>query len=134
MEPEVVAVADLQADKMADLPRSVKRVRSYEDLMSSVDAVSICLPTHLHYQATLDAIASGKHVLLEKPIARNLAEASELIQAARQRGTKLFVGMTHRFYPEIREAKSLIEDGLIGSVVACRDSDVCRLDLGKLPP
>src|SRR5207249_8590664 len=70
---KVVGVSEAQQDRMSDLPPSVKKLSSYEDLLcSSVDAVSICLPTHLHHKAALQALASGKHVLLEKPIALNM--------------------------------------------------------------
>ena len=51
--------------------------------LAQVDVVEILLPHHLHYQATLDAAAAGKHISLQKPMALSLAEADEMIEAAK---------------------------------------------------
>jgi len=117
----LVAVADSE-DALVNLPSGIRKYANYADLLdSSLDAISICVPTHLHCQITLDALSRGKHVLVEKPIATNLQDAQMMLQSAKAAGRVLYVGMTHRFYPELREAKKLIDDGVIGTVVACND-------------
>jgi hypothetical protein len=58
----------------------------------------------------IDALGCGKHVLVEKPIAVNVEEAEKMLRAATAAGLVLYVGMTHRFYPELREAKKLVDD------------------------
>ncbi len=131
----LTAVADSQSDRLSDLPPGVRGYANHEDLLrSEVDAVSICLPTYLHCKVALDALACGKHVLVEKPIAVNVEEAHSMLQAARTAGRMLYVGMTHRFYPELREAKKLIDDGAIGDIVVCTDCALEQLGFLDLPP
>ena len=121
----VTAIAD--PNEIA-IPAGARRYADYRELLASnVDAVSVCVPTHLHCQITLDALAAGKHVLLEKPIAVSLEEAGRMLGSARQAGKTLFVGMTHRFYPELQEARRLLDEGSIGEIVQCRDSILDRL-------
>jgi len=118
----LVAVADSESDRLNDLPGGVRGYTDFEKLLDSeIDAVNICLPTYLHCEFAVAALSRGKHVLVEKPIAASLGEARQMLQAARIAGRILYVGMTHRFYPELREAKKLLDDGLIGSIVACND-------------
>jgi predicted dehydrogenase len=131
----LTGIADSQPDRFRDLPAGVRGYANYEDLLSSeVDAVSICLPTYLHCKVALEALACSKHVLVEKPIAVNLEEADLMLQAARTAGCVLYVGMTHRFYPELREAKKLVDDGAIGEIVACTDCALEHLGFLDLPP
>jgi predicted dehydrogenase len=131
----LIGVADSQSDRLRDLPAGVRSYTDYEDLLKSeVDAVSICLPTYLHCKVALDALACGKHVLVEKPIAIDLEEAQRMLQAAKAAGRVLYVGMTHRFYPELQEAKKLIDDGAIGEIVACTDCALEHLGFLDLPP
>jgi predicted dehydrogenase len=137
LEPgaRLTGVADSQSHRLKDLPQGVRGYADYEDLLESdVDAVSICLPTYLHCKVALDALACGKHVLVEKPIAVNLEEAERMLRAAKAAGRVLYVGMTHRFYPELQEAKNLIDDGAIGEIVACTDSALEHLGFLDLPP
>ena len=131
----LTAVADSQSDRLSDLPPGVRGYANHEDLLGSeVDAVSICLPTYLHCRVALDALRCGKHVLVEKPIAVNVEEAQSMLQAARTAGRVLYVGMTHRFYPELREAKKVIDDGAIGDIVALTDCALEHLGFLDLPP
>jgi predicted dehydrogenase len=119
---DVIAVADTSPQARAQIPASIAALASYDELLAlRPDAVSICLPTALHHAATLDAVATGSHVLLEKPIAATLAQACEMMAAASASRKTLFVGMTHRFYPEIRAARKLVADGAIGDIVFVRD-------------
>ena len=131
----LTGIADSQPDRLRDLPLGVRGYANYEELLKSeVDAVSICLPTYLHCQVGLAALACGKHVLVEKPVAVNLDEAERMLHAARAAGRVLYVGMTHRFYPELREAKKLVDDGAIGEIVACTDCALEHLGFLDLPP
>jgi len=131
----LTAVADAQSDRLSGLPPGVRAYANHEDLLrSEVDAVSVCLPTYLHCKAASDALACGKHVLVEKPIAVNVGEAQCMLRAARAAGRVLYVGMTHRFYPELQEAKKLIDDGAIGDIVACTDCALEHLGFLDLPP
>ena len=131
----LIAIADSDPERLKDLPAGIRACRSYEELLGNdVDAVNICLPTHLHCQAALAALSSGKHVLVEKPIAVNLEEAQCMLRAANAAGLVLYVGMTHRFYPELQEAKKIVDSGAIGSIVFCNDCALEHLGFLSVPP
>jgi predicted dehydrogenase len=70
-----------------------------------VDVVHICTPNHLHEELALRALAAGKHVICEKPLAVDLAGAERLVDAARRAGTVAAVPFVYRFYPTVREAR-----------------------------
>lgn len=69
----------------------------------AIDAVDLCLPTHLHAEAGLAALRAGKHVLLEKPLARTSQEARALVDEAAKSGRTLMAGHVLRFFPEWQE-------------------------------
>ena len=130
----VVAVADPNPASRESAPDGARWFGDHRALLAeNLDAVSICSPTHLHREMTIDALDSGKHVLLEKPIAVDMEEAGEIVAAAQRAGKLLFVGMTHRFYPELREAKRLLDEGAIGRLIMCRDSILEHLGMLTAP-
>ncbi|MEB2360806.1 MAG: Gfo/Idh/MocA family oxidoreductase [Bryobacteraceae bacterium] len=119
----VVAVADNSAEALSQVPSDLKTFRDYRDLLAlDIDIVNICLPTAAHAAAACNALRARKHVLVEKPIATTTADARLMMEEAKEAGCLLYTGMTHRFYPEIREAKKRVEEGQIGDVVLIRDS------------
>jgi predicted dehydrogenase len=81
-----------------------------------VSALYLCTPHHLHLEHTLLAARAGKHILVEKPIARSLSEAQEMVTQARQAGVTLMVAENYRFMSAARGAKDLIEDRAIGDL------------------
>ncbi len=87
---------------------------------SDVDAVSICLPPNQHHEITLAAIAAGKHVLVEKPMALTLAECKIMVDAAAKNRSVLMVGQNQRFQPEHVKIKELLDRQAIGKIVAIR--------------
>jgi predicted dehydrogenase len=93
---KVIAVADIDEGKAKAFAKEHKvkyTFRDWRDLLSmdEVDAVSICLPVYLHAPATVDSLRAGKHVLCEKPMARNASEAEEMVEEAKRSGKKLMV-------------------------------------------
>lgn len=82
----------------------VRKYRDIPELLSdpSIDAVDICLPTHLHYATALSALQAGKHVLVEKPIALDGRMADELIAEAQKAGRILMAAQVLRFLPTYR--------------------------------
>jgi predicted dehydrogenase len=78
------------------------------------DAIDVCLPHNVHVECAQKGCAAGKHVLLEKPIARSLAEADQIISAAQRYGVTLMVAHNHVFNPLIERVKRILDDGLIG--------------------
>ena len=79
-------------------------------LLSQVDAVTIAVPTPAHFDVAGRAIAQGKHVLIEKPITTTVAEADELLAAARKNGVVVQIGHVERFNAAIRAALPHIEE------------------------
>jgi predicted dehydrogenase len=81
---------------------------------TSIDAVDICLPHHLHAPAAIAAMEAGKHVLVEKPIANTVAEAEEMMETAQQTGKVLMVGHMKRFNRAAVTMQRNIASGNIG--------------------
>ncbi len=80
----------------------------------AVDAVYISLPVALHASATITALRAGKHVLCEKPMAFDFAQAQQMVSEARTSGRFLGVSYYRRLYPKLIRAKHLIAEGAIG--------------------
>lgn len=117
---QLVAVADLSDARRADAARRYK-VATYSEAVElfareQVDAVSIAVPTALHYQVALAAIERGIHVLVEKPIAATEEEAQEMIALAAQKDVTLTVGHVERFNPAVVELKRRLQDGDLGHI------------------
>jgi predicted dehydrogenase len=81
------------------------------------DGVIIATPNQLHLQMGLEAVSAGVPAIVEKPIADSVA-AAELVEAAEKAGTPLLVGHHRRYNPMIREAKTIIDSGRLGEIVA----------------
>ena len=83
----------------------------------AVHAVYVAIPVFLHAAQTIAALRAGKHVLCEKPMAMNEAEARSMVQAAEQNGRTLGVAYYRRTYPKVQRAKQLLDAGAIGKPV-----------------
>ena len=81
-----------------------------------IDMVDINTPNDSHKEIALAAIANGKHVLCEKPLALNLADAREMLEAAEKAGVKHGVFFNYRFLPAVQLAKKIIDEGRIGEI------------------
>jgi predicted dehydrogenase len=81
-----------------------------------VDIVHICTPNATHAPLVRAAIATGKHVICEKPLAVDVLEAQELITLAEAAGVTATVPFVYRFYPTVREARAKVIDGSVGTV------------------
>lgn len=120
---EVVAIASRDASKARDaaarlgIPRAYG---SYEALLADpdIDAVYIPLPNHLHVPWATRAAEAGKHVLCEKPIALNAAEARTLLDVRDRTGVRIQEAFMIRTHPQWRKAKALVQDGTLGEVRA----------------
>lgn len=80
-----------------------------------VDAVIIATPPYLHHQMVIAALEAGKHVLCEKPLARNLAETRDMARLAAQAGVVAMVDQQYRYLPIRRRVKELLDEGYIGT-------------------
>ncbi|MDD5214098.1 MAG: Gfo/Idh/MocA family oxidoreductase [Methylococcales bacterium] len=100
---ELIAVVDINetaAQTVAE-KHGAKALTDYSSLLDTVDAVSIVVPTTLHYKVAKDFLTAGVHVLVEKPITVTVAEADELIAIAETKNLILQVGHLERFNPAI---------------------------------
>jgi len=79
-----------------------------------IEAVIVATPPHLHHAMAIAALEEGKHVLCEKPMARNLAEARDMQRIADRIGTVAMVNFQHRFLPVRHQIKALIDEGFLG--------------------
>ena len=91
---------------------------SYEEAAadSRVEAMYLCTPHHLHREHALMAAWAGKHILVEKPIARTLEEAHDMVEQARRAGVTLMVAENYRFMSTVRSARDQIDAGALGSL------------------
>ena len=104
------AVVDTIPDRAADIAASAgtRPLTDYRDLFGQVDAVTIAVPTELHREIAMPFLERGISVLVEKPMARSLAEADEMIAAARASGATLAVGHTERYNPAVTAVMPLV--------------------------
>ena len=99
---------------------------SYEEALSDdrVQAAYFFTPHHTHLEDTELAARNGKHILMEKPIARTIEESQALVQTAEDGGVQLMVAENYRFLHTARRAKSMIETGTLGSIGDLRLIDI----------
>src|SRR3954471_20648434 len=97
-----------------------------ELIAADVEAVTIAAPTHLHHEIALACIASGIHILVEKPIASSVEEGRDIVAAAHQAGVTLMVGHVERFNPAVQAIKNAIRGEDILSIAITR--------VGPFPP
>ncbi len=120
-------------DRSASYDIAYPHVARFEDwrkaLATDCDAVAIVTPTETHREIALGAIAAGKDVFVEKPIARNVSDAREMAEAAEAAGQIMMVGHLLLFQPAILRIAALLDAGEIGSLLALRHE---RLGLGRV--
>ena len=92
----------------------------YKELLANKDIDVVSITTHIddHLQPTIDALKMGKHVFLEKPMAKSAAECNEIIKAVRSTDKLFMVGHVCRFDPRVSLAKEAIQQGRIGRIVS----------------
>ena len=106
----------------------VKIYPTLEAMLREVDVVDICTPTHLHHEMVLQAADAGKDIVCEKPLARTVEQAVEMVRAVREAGVRLLVAHVVRFFPEYAQAQALVAAGKIGR------PGVIRLSRGSYRP
>lgn len=118
---ELIGISDVDETRVVKLASqyNTRPFTDYNELLAQgLQAVSIVVPTRLHRQVVLDAIAAGTNVLIEKPIADTIENAKAMISAARKAGLTLMVGHIERFNPAVTKMKKIIDSGLLGKIVS----------------
>ncbi len=106
----LVAVVDTVVDRAAEAAAAtgVRALTDFRELFGQVDAVTVAVPTELHRDVALPFLERGIGVMVEKPMARSIEEADELIAAARASGATLGVGHTERYNPAVTAVLPLV--------------------------
>lgn len=129
---EGVYAADLSDDRLKKASKrfpSAHLTKDYRELLKSpdVDAVAIATPVSTHFELGKEALESGKHVILEKPMTAKVSEAEQLVELAARRKLTLMVDHTFIYTGAVRKIKSLISSGEIGEL---HYFDSVRVNLG----
>ena len=120
-EVVIEATADINKKRLVELSRKyqVKKIfNDYNDLLKDkeIDAVIICVPYYLNERITADALRSGKHVLVEKPMALNYVQAQKIAEIAEKENRKLMIGQSRRFCDAVMYIKKIIDESDFGEL------------------
>jgi predicted dehydrogenase len=107
---------------------AIRQYDNYAKLLEQIDLIDICVPTDLHKDMVIEAARAGKHIVCEKPLALNLADAEAMITACQQAGVRLFNALVVRFFPQYRAARDAVVAGQLGRL------GVIRLKRAGYPP
>ena len=119
--PELVVIYGRHEDRVREAARNYGFKRYTTDWRAAVrdpevEIVDNSLPNNMHLEPTLEALEAGKHVLCEKPLARNAEEARVLRDAARRAKVKTMVAFNYRFVPAVQLARQLVKSGVLGRI------------------
>lgn len=118
---ELVGICDTDRNKAISLAKYYKTDPFFDPkelLKQELDAVSVVVPTTLHYSVGMDIIDSGTDLLVEKPIADTLENADKMINAAHDSKVKFMVGHIERFNPAVSKLKEIVDSGKLGKIVS----------------
>jgi predicted dehydrogenase len=126
-EVEVVGLADLDPAALGRAGRLVPQARQLADVEAlvgdpDVEAVAVTVPPAGHVEVALAALAAGKHVLVEKPVAPSLEDADRLVAAAEASPCKVVVGFNFRRHRFVQRARAMIAAGELGEVTCIRSA------------
>jgi predicted dehydrogenase len=125
----VAAIASRDAERATRIAATFGITRSYGNYQSLLDdpeieAIYNPLPNHLHVEWTVKALEAGKHVLCEKPIGLNAAEAQAIVAARDRSGRRVIEAFMVRYHPQWQRVRTLVRTGRIGSVRAIQSAFV----------
>ena len=124
-DAEVVAVADTDAAKLEKFRDELKLPAVYTDPLEMIskerpDVLSVAVPNKFHAELTIAGLEAGCHVLCEKPMAMNAAEAETMLAASRRCGKRLGINFSYRFNPQAYAMKQIVDSGRIGNIYFAR--------------
>lgn len=123
---EIIGVYDFNQQRCIQIAMAIgcKAYTSVEELLEDpeIEAVSVCSPNFTHAEYTMKALESGKHVLVEKPIALDPADSKKMIEKAKEVGKILMVGHNQRLNPTHKRAKEVLESGAIGDIISIQSN------------
>ena len=120
-DARLVAVSDVIASRVERVAKENNAVAygDYRQMLErrDIDVVNICTPSGMHAQMSIDALQAGKHVICEKPMAMNLADADRMIAAAKATGKKLCIVLQNRYNPPMLDLRRLVDEGRLGKIL-----------------
>lgn len=124
---EVIALSEVNAElarTKANMLGIEKSYGDYKELLADpeVQIVHICTPNHLHYEIAKEAIAAGKNVVCEKPLAMNTEEGKELVELADESGLICAMHLNCRAYPMVQQIRQMVKKGELGTIYAVNGS------------
>ncbi len=125
---EIVGMSSLIEDQAKKLMKKFgilgEPLKDYKELLKlNCDVVSVCLPNFLHKDITIDVLNSGKHALVEKPLARNVAEGAEMLDTEKSANRKIFYCENNMYAPTFSKVKEVIDDGSLGKIYMGRGKE-----------
>jgi predicted dehydrogenase len=132
-EMEFAGLCELDPERAAAFSARVPGARVFTDLAQvvddpTIDAVLVATPPRTHHAIVAQALRGGRHVLVEKPLAKTTAEARDLIEIAEENNLVLMPGHTFLYSPPVNKVKELIGSGALGEIYFVTSS---RMNLGK---
>ena len=111
-QAELIGIYDVDPNRAADVAKefATRRFESMEELIASVDGISVAVPTDLHYQIVSELLIRGKHVLVEKPLTSTIDDGQKLLDLAKNQKCILHVGHVERYNPVITYLEKKICD------------------------
>ncbi|MBE9054575.1 Gfo/Idh/MocA family protein [Sphaerospermopsis sp. LEGE 08334] len=131
-ESQVIAVSDFRAERLAQVQSRYPTIgvtSDYQDLINDdrIEAIAIATPVSAHFDIAIQALQSGKHVLLEKPMTASSEQALRLIAEADKRNLVLMVDHTFVYTGAIRKIRELVDNNTLGNIYYY---DAARVNLG----
>ena len=128
----VKRVCDLDADRLSFVRKAHRDIETTSDIGDlfgdpAIGAIVVATPVNTHFALAKEALLAGKHVLIEKPMARSSAECQELISLAADHHLRIMVGHTFLFSPPVQYIKQIVDSGEIGELYYISSN---RLNLG----
>jgi predicted dehydrogenase len=122
---EVAAISSLKLEEAQARARQYhipEAVSDYQEILKNreIEAVVILTPDFTHREVAVDSARAGKHILLQKPMARNSAECKDIIAAAEAGGISLHVSFMHRYFAEVQALRELLEQNGLGNLLTVR--------------
>jgi predicted dehydrogenase len=138
-DARVVAIADIDESARRAIAAHDGALQTFADYRAllehpAIDVVAILTPPYLHLEMAGAALDAGKHVLVEKPITRDLEEADRLVELAGRSPKKVIVGYQLRFHRQLQEARRRVREGALGQVAFVRGVASSTYQFGRRFP
>lgn len=129
---DLIWACDLDAKRMGEILSpypGVRQTTEYQEMLAddSIDAVAIATPVHTHFPIAKDCLESGKHVLIEKPLASSVPEGEALVALASEHNLQLMCDHTFCYTGAVRKIKEIIQSEVLGELLYF---DSVRINLG----